>query len=493
MPDPAALLLMGTDTSPHREFDAAQFNPDVHKRIVLPGAGRFGTATAVAKSMGAQVVEASDLSLFSTIIGYLCDPRHSLAELDVTVPDGLGRFTADAADDIELAAGWMIAAKFLSLPANAGTFMQGQRDAVWSGHKRLRAQLAAGLRDQVDILHGMRYDVADVRDVYAEVAQAGPEVATHSNIFNYKGGYTKQYGVAENAMWTCLLETKELDPAEGKELIGKLTDSEAFATAYIHHGLDNMPGGWTPLMALDMGKGRTDYVVANRDTGNRLVQPARRVPEAKKWPVYADQEIRPDSEIMILGVEKETCLHYRDLLVHKLGGTVTAERYCLMLIDGRVTTAFGLHCRDVVLLRTKYVGEVFGISITSDRYARLGKLFLEVILAGDMKKWLLREFRMLQRCEPVGIQTPSPTERHEGKTDRGVLKLVKREPRPGGGFQLLYRGDFRDDTWAETLARWQAQYAWMCRPGWDGPKLEPPVQRAGKKRRGRGASRQDGE
>ncbi|GAA3172137.1 hypothetical protein [Nonomuraea salmonea] len=188
-------------------------------------------------------------------------------------------------------------------------------------------------------------------------------------------------------------------------------------------------------------------------------------------------------------VDKDTCLHYRDLFVHRLGQT-KAERYCLMLVDGRVTTAFGLHCRDVRLGASQHVGEVFGISVTSLRYARLGKLFMLALTSGEFRRWLQGRFSDMNQAVLEGISTASPTLHHEGKTDRGVLKLVKREPRPGGGFQLLYQGPFRDDTWAEVMRQWHAEQAWICRDSWDGPRLPRPVQQqAKKKRKGRGAGR----
>jgi len=192
-------------------------------------------------------------------------------------------------------------------------------------------------------------------------------------------------------------------------------------------------------------------------------------------------------------VDKDTALHYRDLLVHRLPGSTVSERYYLFTIDGRVVTVFGLHFRDQVTGKTAYCAETFGISITSQRYTRLGKLFMLCLTSSDMLAFLLHSApNMLQRNPPVGVQTSSPTIGHEGKADRGVMKLVSREPRPGGGFHLVYRTEWRDESWAETVARWHQNHGWVARPGWDGPRLaQPQAEVKTKRRRGRGRRQEE--
>jgi cytidylate kinase len=42
----------------------------------------------------------------------------------------------------------------------------------------------------------------------------------------------------------------------------------------------------------------------------------------------------------------------------------------------------------------------------------------------------------------------------EGKTDRLALKLISREELEDGRFRIIYRGDFRDDSFADVVADW---------------------------------------
>lgn len=492
MAGPATLLFAGLDISPAREFVGSLVDPARHKRWILPCVGRWSTATAIVAEHGhPERIEASDLCLFSSVIGYLADPRHDLDELEVRVPDELAKFTAATKDEYDHAAGILLTLKYLSTPPK-NVHAQELRSEMWLNAHSIRGALADGLRDQTTILAGCRYDVADVRDVITSAVD-GPdpeEVFLYTNLPGYKGGYGKQYGEAETSIWTCRLIAEEFDPADARTWLDSMTSSPMFAAAYVHHGADQAPADWTKLGAFSSGADRVDYIVANRDPGERLVVRKGGSWQPKQWPVYAEQEITPDSVITFEHVDKDTCLHYRDLFVHRLGLT-KAQKYCLMLVDGRVTTAFGLHPRDLQLNKSPYIGEVFGISVTSRRYARLGKLFMMALTCDGFRRWLLSMSPELQQTELRGIQTASPTINHEGKTDRGVLRLVRREPRPGGGFQLLYQGDFRPETLADVMRRWHADQAWICRDTWDGPRLPQPAQaQRRKKRRGRGASTQ---
>src|ERR1017187_7329394 len=117
--------------------------------------------------------------------------------------------------------------------------------------------------------------------------------------------------------------------------------------------------------------------------------------------------------------------YYRDLFVHRLGAT-TADRGFLLLVDGHVMTAFGIFIQDFLQFRTQYLPEMFGITRSSKRYHRFGKLFMLLLTSGEMKKRLC-DIMKLWLHEPAGIQTTTISIHEEGKTDRGVLTAVARE------------------------------------------------------------------
>jgi hypothetical protein len=468
-------LFAGTTVSPIREFVAAQVDPARHSRVVLPCVGRWSTATAVAKHVQPSRIEASDLSLFSSVIGYLADPRHTIADLDVVVPDGLGRFVAGAADETEYAAGLLLTLKFLATPPK-NAYLIEFRNEMWANATPLRASLAAALTDQTKLLAGCRYDVADMRDVTEPIAEAGPDTFYYVNPPGYAGGYTKMYAAAEQILWDGgLAAGQEFTPDEIVPTLVPLTDADALALSYAHHGTQYLPPRWTKLMVLQYDANRFEYIAANRDEHDtRLAASkvnARSNP--RRWPIYAEEEITPESVIEFTLVNRDTGLHYRDLFVHRLGQT-KAEIYVLMLVDGRVVATCGLHRRELLLGRTRYIGEVYGISVTSRRYARLNRLFMMALTSRDFYAWCLASQPDMQAVGADGIQTSSPAVSHEVKINRGILKLVSREPRPGGGFHLIYRADWSPKTWPQMLAEWLNRHAWACRDTWDGPRLPEP-------------------
>lgn len=456
-------LFAGVTTSPSREFIADAIDYNKHTKLIFPCVGRWAVPTAaIARGAKPESIYCSDLSLFSSVIGYLADPSKSVKDLNVTIPSGYEFFVSDVTDEYDLAAGILLTLKYLSTPAKNVYMVEFLRE-MKSNYKTYREKLADSLKDQTDMLKGIHYEQGDVRGVMQEVLNENSEnTFVYVNLPGYKGGYTKFYGVAENQMWTCALETHEFHPDEALPLLESLTECESTIYAYVHHGDKDVPEKWTKQVAIAIGRGRVDYLVTNQDNGARLTHGVKFDAKPNHWVVYNDEEITENSKIEFVDIDKATGLHYRDLFVHRLGQT-KAESYGLMLIDGRVVTSFGLHRRHLFLGNSDYIGEVFGISVTSKRYARLGKLFMLMLTSGETRKWLLNEYPAMHLTPPKGISTASPALHHEGKTDRGVMKLVRRVPLPNGGFQLLYQGDFRDDTYADVLKNWLEKFGNISR------------------------------
>src|SRR3989454_11929001 len=129
--------------------------------------------------------------------------------------------------------------------------------------------------------------------------------------------------------------------------------------------------------------------------------------EISNLPIYDDDDTPPASKLHVILVGLPTALYYRDLFVHRLGAT-TADRGFLLLVDGQVMTAFGIFIQDFLQFRTQYLPEMFGITRSSRRYHRLGKLFMLLLTSGEMKKRLCDILRPWLH-EPAGIHTTSIT------------------------------------------------------------------------------------
>jgi GNAT domain-containint protein/DNA adenine methylase-like protein len=484
MPSPASVLFPTVTESPAREFIAAQLAAAKVGTLILPAAGRFATAAAAAPVLGAGNIRAYDTALLPTLIGWLADPsKQGLSALNVTVPDHLRTFVDGAATDLDTAAGIMAAVKYASLPKGSA-YMAEQARAVKASMPALRAALAARLGTQVTQLAGLTYQAGSITEAVTEViARQLAEACIVIDFHGLKAHSRAAQLTAEAAFWD--QPPDPFDPRDTGRFLEELTAAEPLVICYVP-GDKHIPPGWVRLAAAE-NSGSTDYVIANRDPGARLVKTRKRPRAAVPWPLFAEQEITPASEIGMVCVDKDTALHYRDVMAHRLAGSTVSERYYLCLVDGRVISVLGLHFRDFVVGKTDLVSETFGLSITSGRYARLGKLMMLALTSAEMRVFLIRTSPgMLSRNPPAGIATSSPTLHEEGKgSGRGVMKLVRREPRPGGGFDLRYEALFRDDTWAQVVAAWHTRYAHICRPEWDGPRLPAPAPHNGGRNRNR--------
>ena len=85
-----------------------------------------------------------------------------------------------------------------------------------------------------------------------------------------------------------------------------------------------------------------------------------------------------------------------------------------------------------------------------------------LLSSGEMKKRLC-DILKLWLHKPRGIQTTSITVHEEGKTGRGALKVVSRETLDDERFRIIYRGDFREDSFADVVADWLKRHGQRTR------------------------------
>jgi len=244
----------------------------------------------------------------------------------------------------------------------------------------------------------------------------------------------------------------QFDPKRFPELLQQLSEAQC-AALLCRRGdwEEEVPPPWKRVFGRPESREKALWIVANRSM-QAYAENDTGFGDIRKLPIYDDHEITPASRLQVIMVGLPTALYYRDLFVHRLGAT-TADRGFLLLVDGQVMTAFGIFVQDFLQFRTRYLPEMFGITRSSSRYHRLGKLFMLLLTSGEMKKRLC-DILKLWLHEPAGIQTTSITVHEEGKTDRGALKVISREKLDDGRFRIIYRADFRDDSFADVVTEW---------------------------------------
>jgi hypothetical protein len=414
-------------------------------------AGRFSVIEAAVKSGFASAkVHASDISLFSSLIGYLADDSKRLEDLGIRIldPDLEPR---DVRDELDFAAHVMLILKLnqLSQANLRGLYLREELRASWCSYRQ-------AVRDELDglvaTIKGIRYELTDIWDI---VERVGPDDASFfASVPHYAGGYSRMFRTP-NLSWN---EPKiaEFDPKRFPELMQRLGEVRC-AALLCRRGEweEQVPPPWKRVFGKPERREKALWIIANRSM-QAYAENKTGFGDIRELPIYDDHEITPASKFRVITVGLPTALYYRDLFVHRLGAT-TADRGFLLLVDGQVMTAFGIFIQDFLQFRTGYLPEMFGITRSSRRYHRLGKLFMLLLTSGEMKKRLC-DILKLWLHEPLGIQTTSITVGHEGKTDRSALALVSREQLPDGRFRLVYRADFRNDSFSDVVKVWLGKW-----------------------------------
>ncbi len=449
-------LFLGVTPFGARNYVAAKV-ASLKKPFFNACAGRFSVVEASIKAgLTPQNVHASDIGLFSSIIGYLVDPSKKLDDLGILILDPAME-PKEIVDKLDFAAHVMLILKLNQMKQTnlRGLYLREELLSTWDrSRESMRQQLEALIQN----IAGIHYEIADIWDVMSRVSEE--DVTFYASVPHYARGYTKMFA-APNLKWNAPA-VQEFDPKSFPLLLEKLgaTKSQALLCRRCDWS-EQIPPPWQKVFGKPDGH-RALWIISNHSVEARA-ENTTGFGEIRKLPIYDDHEITPASKFHVLMVGLPTALYYRDLFVHRLGAT-TADRGFLLLVDGQVMTSFGIFIQDFLQFRTQYLPEMFGITRSSKRYHRLGKLFMLLLTSGEMKKRLC-DILKLWLHEPRGIQTTSITVHEEGKTDRGALKMVSREPLNDGRFRIIYRGDFRDDNFSGVASDWLKKHGSRRRNG----------------------------
>jgi hypothetical protein len=419
----------------------------LERPLINACAGRFSVvAAAIKDGVPPSQVQASDIGLFSSLIGYLSDPTKSLDQLGIRIldPDLEPR---DVKDELDFAAHIILILKLNQMKQTnlRGLYLREELRASWSKYReRVREELAA----LVESIKGIHYELADIWDIIERVR--AEDVTFFASVPHYARGYEKMFS-APNLKWN-EPAIPQFDPKRFPEILQRLGEAKC-AALLCRRGEweEEVPPPWTRVFGRAESREKALWIIANRSM-QAHAENKTGFGDVRKFPIYDNHEITPASKFHVTMVGLPTALYHRDLFVHRLG-TTNADRGFLLLVDEQVMTTFGIFIADFLQFRTEYLPEIFGITRSSIRYKRLGKLFMLLLTSGEMKKRLCDILRLWLH-EPRGIQTTSITVHEEGKTDRGALKVVSREKLDDGRFHIIYRGDFRDDSFADVVSDW---------------------------------------
>lgn len=425
-----------------------------YTKFIEPCAGAFAMShLAVQAGFKPYQIEASDVSMFTSIMGYAIEGR-SLEELCLHAKG----FTDNELLDPATA---LYAWKYLSLVKNAGKDyfynllidMEQRRDAHI---KMLNEQLDRAKKT----LNGMNYRALDMWKHIEEVLN-DPHALIVANPPTYLAGFEKYYDTGGNMTWK-EPEYGIFDPTSGlEELMSKVKNAKCLVVCYEENEPYKTAG--SPIFArYGVRKGINVYLTSNHpDEATALARGKKisRPNEQELVPLNCevlplDYEITETAKIQVLKTEQKSAQYYRKLWTHNFVGA-QAQINLAVFINDKIAGVFGI---DKAALTMGAFGTAVSDSVflmygmaCPHRFYRLNRL---ITMLAQNKSFIEELCTDLEREKVKSLKTVQMTKYPEAKEMRGIMKLIKRDKDPKFGYRLTYKSELKNRTEQETLVEW---------------------------------------
>lgn len=444
-------IFQGVAIKPVRDYLLSQLEGlrGKYSKFIVPCAGGLNAAElAVKAGWKAEQIYTSDISLFTSVLGYALtnQPIEKLGvEFNSSFLHDLN-LKPTAVEDI------LFALKLSTLPQK--NFYQ---NSIVQYYLRTRDSQAENLKSRIiamrSKLSSMAYQVADMWQEINKFKD-DPTALFWINPPGYKNGYSKMYDTKGAITWR-EPAAQEFDPSKEHEALFKTSDgAAAYFVLYPHC---DVPAELKEkiIFGFDERSGKKHRLVANRpgEVKKAIILNKKTDIKAAKYPLLpADYEITETTKVTWVRTTKEVCLYYRDLFAHKLGST-KSEMYFLVLLDGYIISAFGLFVQNAAMGKSEDINETFCFSHPHPKYYRLNKLSMMTITCEqclqEVKKYMNLEGRTI-----TGLQTTCLAPHPDLKPNRGILKLISRKELKRGYWHLSYHTLWHKRNFQECLKLW---------------------------------------
>ena len=431
-------------------------------RTVEPCSGALAMSVmARAGGFGPAQIEASDVSLLSSVVGYLM-AGVPVGDLGVHVDGEL--FVPDGEDEIDRGADILIKQLELRLAQRQSVHWNEYVRDVQERRAIHREKVAKTLRDQHFHLAGLKYDpmglwehVAEVKDDPHTVILAAPP--------SYKGGYEKLYDTGGRMTWTAEPRYEMFTPGEDHAtLMARAENYKALLICVEPTAVGDCTHP-DPLSAYDMAKGRAMYIWSNRPDECRRVKDRPHMgqrtyvePVKPRWPVLPyDYELTEDAQVQVTTMAASEAKWVRDLWSHRIAaGELGAGNAIAIILDGHLAGIAGY-------LTTAQ----FSSRISNGDYAiiqgamgapHLNLRLNRLAIALSLTRYSLNLALPIWNASRVEHMITHVFTRHpESKINRGIMQLRERRPDLRHGYRLTYDAPVDERPPQEVAAQWLAK------------------------------------
>lgn len=450
-------VFAGNTQSEQRKFimKVLQYLRPHYSRVVVPCCGQFALVKcAIMAGYPRESIIASDISFFSSLLGYLYTGI-PISRLPFKMLDEDLRAHYDSLMDDNLRVAFlMFIIKQRQLRPNV-FYEKRYLDELVATSEQNVTLLASRLDAIRQTYAGITYRIEDLRasqsynDPHTIILLNPPAFSKgYSRMFDLSGLIDYQVSVQEWSM------SKEYDA-----LYDSLKSMDSLAFLYRYKEASKIPPD-ALCFAKEYNPKRYDYWLCTKPQALQgfnyrnmvKMRPLHKTRPIHKARVFSDSdEITPTSKITFVKTTEEHALYYRDLFAHKLGD-VKAEMYLLTLIDGKIFAVTGYALRKVFTMKEEYAGEVFGFNAPHSRYTNLNRLLMLLITCTEfnhvLSSFMMRKNRFYTMR---GLKTTCLAKYRKVKINNGILKIYGKEKMPNDMYKIKYQTDWHDRTFSDCV------------------------------------------
>lgn len=424
-----------------------------YPKVNIPCVGAFTLVkSAIEAGYKPEQITCSDISLYSSLLGYYFMDK-PISELNFSVvPEIADEYNA-LTEDVDRIAFLFYQMKRCQYKAIYAEQMmreelEHEKDAVIATFKKELLEIKPTYR-------GITYYQGDLR---AELTPR-PDTITIINPPVITRGYTKMFNFAEFIKYDYPVQ----EFVWSKEYIPLFEKTIQIDSPFVWYRFKNSDGIDSKhiIFAKEYPK-RWDYWLINKPEFYpypKILKSMKHKPPAplKDVQMYNEEEIRPDSKIRIFKIKEENALYYRGLFVHKLG-TVKAEVYVAVTVDGKLMGTAGFMLNKALRLTVDYVFESYAFSTPSARYPALGRLLMMFLTCRDTRRFLQNCFPKNQFYQFNSFKTTCLSKYNRVKKNNGLME-IEECIREGNFFKIHYATKFWDRSYADCIAIWLKEIA----------------------------------
>lgn len=442
--------------------------------VFIPCVGAYALATsAVEAGVAPENIDCCDISLYSSVIGAMLSGNDDFRVEAIGRWEWLNEYMVDAKgfpDPIGKVAAVSLGIRLLQYESKKASLYQKERIRELMDGRDMYIQQIRATAERMDAkLGGLLYSAEDMWALMARAKAAherGDNVIMLCNPPRYSGGYDKMYAGVDDAFSWDEPKVDQFDEEDYGALMRYLADGPRTLLYYAtpvsssDNPADEFGPPWVSVFAARPKSGKTaaiNWIITNKPDDKQKLQRSDVEGNIKgKYKLFREGAITPESELRVVVETKEMASYYRDLFVHNLG-LVNAERYKVLLLDGKLMAVVGVHLQNLRAsgVLNNIAKLTFAFSADHPDYPKLHKLTLMSVVSS----WFWEDEISDIEPMPKAVQTTMLSPHPEVKTARGIFKLKDRTyDAAQGQNKLAYYAELVHRTPKETIEEWMRRW-----------------------------------